>query len=84
MAGITGLNAVYFGALFRRETGMTLNRYLLKTRMKNAENILRSGNHTVEETARRCGYNDAWYFSKHFKKECGISPSECIPKKNIY
>jgi AraC-like DNA-binding protein len=84
MAGMTGLNAVYFGALFRRETGMTLNRYLLKTRIKNGGNMLRSGNHTVEETARRCGYNDAWYFSRHFKEECGISPSACIPKKNMY
>jgi YesN/AraC family two-component response regulator len=61
MAGMTGLNAVYFGALFRRETGMTLNRYLLKTRMKNGEN-----------------------FSRHFKEACGISPSACIPKKNMH
>jgi AraC-like DNA-binding protein len=84
MAGMTGLNAVYFGALFQREMGMTLNRYLIRTRVKNAENMLRSGNHTVEETARRCGYNDTWHFYKQFREVCGIPPSDCIPKKNVY
>jgi AraC-like DNA-binding protein len=84
MAGMAGLNPVYFGALFRRETGMTLNRYLIKTRVKNAENMLRSGNHGVGETARRCGYSDIWHFYKQFRELCGIAPSECIPKKNIY
>jgi AraC-like DNA-binding protein len=84
MAEMTGLNAVYFGALFRRETGMTLNRWLIKTRIKNAENMLRNGNHTVGEIAKRCGYNDVWHFSRQFKEVCGIPPSECIPKKNMY
>jgi AraC-like DNA-binding protein/mannose-6-phosphate isomerase-like protein (cupin superfamily) len=84
LAGMSGLNAVYFGALFRREMGMTLNRYVIKTRIKNAENMLRSGNHSVGETARRCGYNDAWHFYKQFREVCGIAPSECIPKKNVY
>ncbi|MDR0410429.1 MAG: AraC family transcriptional regulator [Treponema sp.] len=84
MAEMTGLNAVYFGDLFHRETGMTLNHYLTKTRIKNAENMLRSGNLGMEEIARHCGYNDAGHFYKHFKKVCGIAPSEYMPKKNKY
>jgi YesN/AraC family two-component response regulator len=84
MAAMTGLNATYFGVLFRQETGMSMNRYLIRTRIRNAEYMLRSGNHTVEETAKRCGYSDKWYFYKQFKKVCGIPPSACIPKKKRY
>jgi AraC-like DNA-binding protein len=83
MAAMTGLNTVYFGALFRQTTGMTMNRYLIKTRIKNAETMLHSGAHSIEETARRCGYNDKWHFCKQFKELCGVSPSRCIPKKKI-
>jgi AraC-like DNA-binding protein len=84
MAEILGLNTVYFGALFKKETGITMNRYLIKTRIRNAENMLRSGEYTVGEVAERCGYNDVFHFYKHFKGIYGIPPSDCIPKKNAY
>jgi AraC-like DNA-binding protein len=84
MASVVGLNTVYFGALFKRETGMTMNRYLVRIRIKNAENLLRSGEYTVGEVAERCGYNDTFHFYKQFKNILGIPPSDCVPKKNIY
>jgi AraC-like DNA-binding protein len=84
MAEILGLNVVYFGALFKQETGISMNRYLIKTRIRNAENMLRSGDYNVGEVAERCGYNDIYHFYKHFKGIYGIPPSDCIPKKNAY
>lgn len=84
MADILGLNTVYFGSLFKQETGITMNRYVIKTRIRNAENMLRSGEYTVREVAERCGYHDVFHFYKHFKEMCGFPPSECIPKKNAY
>jgi AraC-like DNA-binding protein len=84
MADMIGLNPVYFGALFKRETGMTMNRYLIRTRVRSAENMLRSGEYRVGETALRCGYNDIFHFYKQFKEICGVSPSELIFKKPKY
>jgi AraC-like DNA-binding protein len=84
MANLLGLNTVYFGSLFKRETGITMNRYLIKTRIRNAENLLRSGEYSVHEVAERCGYHDVFHFYKHFKEIYKIPPSECIPKKNVY
>jgi AraC-like DNA-binding protein len=84
MAAMTGLSIVYFGALFKRETGMTMNQYLVGTRLKKAEEMLRSGKYKVREVAEHCGYNDFLYFYKQFKQVYGISPSHCIPKKSEY
>jgi YesN/AraC family two-component response regulator len=84
MAAMTGLNTVYFGALFKQETGLTMSRYLINTRVRNAENMLRSGEYKVGEAAERCGYNDPFHFYKQFKQVCGIAPSECVPKRRDY
>lgn len=81
LSGMTGLNPVYFGALFKQETGLTVRRYIAKTRVKNGENMLKSGEYTVSETAEHCGYSDEAYFYKQFKGILGFSPSSCIPKR---
>lgn len=77
----TGLNPVYFGALFRKETGVTLCQYLARIRVKNGENMLRSGEYKVREAAEYCGYSDVFYFYKQFRKILGYAPSACIPKR---
>jgi AraC-like DNA-binding protein len=82
MADLAGLNTVYFGAVFKQETGMTLNKYLIRTRIMNAKTMLLSGKYKVSEAAVKNGYNDINHFCKHFKEICGFSPSAYIPKKN--
>ena len=80
---MVGLDTSYLGVLFKRETGDSLNQYLMKTRIRNAENILRSGEHSkieVGKVAVQCGYDDIYYFSKQFKTMMGIPPSKYIPK----
>jgi AraC-like DNA-binding protein len=82
MAAMTGLNPVYFGALFKRETGLSMEQYLIRTRVRNAENLLRSGEYTVASIAEHCGYTDVFHFSKQFKALTGLPPSQYIPKKS--
>jgi AraC-like DNA-binding protein len=81
LAALTGLNPVYFGALFKKETGLTVHQYIAKTRVKNGENMLKSGEFTVADVAERCGYSDTFYFYKQFKRIMGFAPSACIPKR---
>lgn len=80
LAALVKLNAVYFGALFRQETGLTVQRYIARTRIRHAENMLQSGAYTVGATAELCGYQDAFHFYKQFKSLTGSSPSRYIPK----
>jgi AraC-like DNA-binding protein len=81
-AEITGLNPVYFGALFRQQTGLTLHQYIARIRVKNGENMLRSGEYKVSEVAEYCGFSDVFYFYKQFKRILGYAPSTCIPKRS--
>jgi transcriptional regulator GlxA family with amidase domain len=81
MASELGMNAVYLGTLFKGRMGVSFNQYLTRARVKNAENMLRSGEYAVSEVAETCGFSDQFHFDKRFKEIMGFPPSSCIPKK---
>lgn len=76
------LNSDYIRKLFRKETGATPREYLLHKRMKLAQQLICGGlsnrysEYTVSQIAEACGYQNALYFSRVFKKYFGVSPSE--------
>jgi YesN/AraC family two-component response regulator len=81
LASMVNLNAAYFGTLFSREIGTSVNHYIARIRIRNAENILRSGVYRVTDVAEQCGYSDMYHFYKHFKALTGLPPSKFIPRK---
>jgi AraC-like DNA-binding protein len=83
MADMTGLTTVYFGALFKRTTGLTMNQYLMKIRISNAKSMLQTGEYRVNEVAEYCGFANIAHFFKHFKAIMGEAPSSCIPGRSI-
>jgi AraC-like DNA-binding protein len=74
------LNTVYFGRLFKHETGVTVHQYIIRIRVRNAENMLQSGNYKVHEVAEHCGFSDVVHFYKSFRAILGFPPSRCMPK----
>ena len=63
-------------ACFRRQTGISLGRYLRESRLRMAALWLKEEGLTVKEAAERCGYPDAFTFSRAFKKVVGVPPSQ--------
>jgi AraC-like DNA-binding protein len=80
LAGLVNLNPVYFGVLFKRETGLGVQRYIARTRVRHAENMLQTGEYKVLEASELCGYRDVFHFYKQFKSLTGFPPSRYIPK----
>ncbi len=62
-------------SVFRKETGITPNSYLQKSRMKQASILLSSTDMTMQEISSSVGISDANYFIKVFKKHHGETPS---------
>ena len=66
-------------ALFERvkqELHTTPASLLLDVRIAHATDMLKSGEKPVTEIAWLCGFSDARYFSKVYKKQTGISPRD--------
>ncbi|MDR0312177.1 MAG: AraC family transcriptional regulator [Treponema sp.] len=80
LASQVQLDEVYFGHLFKKETGMTVHQYIMRIRIRNAENMLQTGNCKVRDAAEHCGFSDVVHFYKSFRALRGFPPSRCIPK----
>lgn len=66
----------YLSKTFKCEIGETFTEYLTKLRMNKALQLLDDTNLKVYEIAQAVGYNDQTHFSKAFKKQYGVSPSD--------
>ena len=62
--------------VIREQTGLSPRMYLLKVRLKEAEHQLLFTLQSVKEIALKCGFNDANYFAKVFRKTYGKNPSD--------
>ena len=69
------LSSYYISKLFKSETGDTPINYLISLRMEKAKELLDTvPDCTIQNVAAAVGYEDAYHFSKLFKKYYGISP----------
>jgi AraC-like DNA-binding protein len=62
--------------LVRNMTGQTFRMYVETCRLSKAWEMLKSGGHSVQETAKACGFSNTNSFYRAFKRIYGFSPSE--------
>lgn len=70
------LSPYYFSKLFKEQTGENFIEYLTKTRICKAKSLLLDTAGTVREVGVAVGYQDPNYFSRIFKKNVGVTPTE--------
>lgn len=75
LAGIVGLSTSQLNALFRQQVGVPPLRYQSDLRMARARELLVTSDLTVAAIAKSCGYDDPLYFSRHFSRIHGTSPT---------
>ncbi len=76
LADMVYLNPDYLGRLFRKQTGMTINSMLQKTRIEHACTLLLKTNLTITDIAYACGFTNMNFFYSTFKKHMGVLPSD--------
>ncbi len=61
-------------------TNLSGNEFIRSIRLKRAVQLLETNSFTVSEIAYKVGFNDPSYFTRIFKKEYGMSPTEMRDK----
>lgn len=76
LAKLCNVSESHLSAAFKKATGSTVTDYINRTRVHQALLLLNSSSLSVSEIAARCGFDDANYFSRVFRKLQGMSPRE--------
>ena len=74
LAREAGLSIPYYSALFNRRTGFAPIQYFLRLKIQRACQLLDTTEMRVKEGADEIGCEDAFYFSRLFKKIMGHTP----------
>lgn len=62
--------------LFERHGEMTPSNYLIECRILKAKELLQTCDCSIKQVAECVGYSDSLYFSRAFKKQIGMAPTE--------
>ena len=76
LARMAGLSISRFNELFRRRTGTSPRQYLIRVRMNRACWLLDNTDLPVLEISASVGYADSLYFTRLFRQNFGVPPSE--------
>lgn len=76
LAEIGGFNASYLSRLFKQVQKETISEFVLHRRMELAKSLLADSNVKIQDIAMKTGYLSPHSFTRAFRNECGISPTE--------
>jgi two-component system response regulator YesN len=73
---IVDISPYYFSKLFKEVTGENFIEYLTNIRIEEAKKLLQNRELSIKNICVDTGYSDPNYFSRIFKKQVGITPTE--------
>ncbi|WP_337100406.1 helix-turn-helix domain-containing protein [Paenibacillus sp. YIM B09110] len=76
LAKVAGISSRHFMRLFKKRYGFSAIDYLAAFRIKQAQQLMRSGSQNrLRDIARHVGYQDDLYFRRKFKQITGMPPA---------
>ncbi len=70
------ISPYYFSKIFKEDTGEGFVEYLTRIRIDKAKELLTTTECSMKEICAMVGYADPNYFSRSFKKNVGVTPTE--------
>lgn len=77
LSAMVFLSPGYLSAVFKEETGMTLNRFIREVRMNKAKELLETTNMKISQIAKEVGFSNNSYFCRSFREFFGDTPEAC-------
>ncbi len=74
LAHLCGYSRYHFSRIFRQASGMAPSDFIMEQKLTAALYFLQQGQLSIKELAGRCGFQDASYFSRCFKRRFGVTP----------
>ncbi|QQO10846.1 response regulator transcription factor [Breznakiella homolactica] len=71
-----GISAGYLSTLFRKQYNQHFVDYINQTKMNRACSLIRQGKYRIYEISYMLGYENAYYFTRVFRRHLGMTPSE--------
>lgn len=66
----------YISTLFKKDTGYSIQEFLLNKRISKAKHFLRHSTHSILDISYYCGFQSQSYFTHQFKKVTKQTPNE--------
>jgi AraC family transcriptional regulator len=76
MALSVELSIAHFSQMFRKSTGESPHRFVLRLRVEHAKEMLCAAEARVLDVAVACGFKTQQHFARVFRQICGASPRE--------
>lgn len=78
LATYTGFSKYHFNRLFFAATGYQLGEFIQRHKLEKALHLIKQGNHNIIDVALSVGYDSHSSFSRAFKKNFSVTPSDVI------
>jgi AraC-like DNA-binding protein len=76
IANALGYNKSYLCTLFKKENGVTINDYLMETRILKACDLISYSDCSLKQVSQLTGFVSIHYFNRKFKEIVGIPPGQ--------
>jgi len=83
LKGELNLSESRISHLFKEETGLSIKKYLVWSRLKKAFEIVISGETNMYKASIQSGFYDQAHLSKAFKRILGLNPSEIYNSRTL-
>lgn len=80
VADVFNFSPNYLSQLFSKVAKVNFVEYITETKISTAKEMMLRGEGRIYEISQKLGYDNAFYFSKVFKKVEGISPREFLQR----
>lgn len=81
LASYTGFSKYHFNRIFFVATGYQLGEFIQRHKLEKALHLIKQGNHNIIDVALSVGYDSPSSFSRAFKKNFSVTPSDVVQGK---